>query len=144
MLEFIIAIDLEEELTLVGDIILKHFSKNNIVLLKGNLGAGKTTFVKSFAKKLGCMQTIQSPTYSIVNEYKTEDGKSIAHFDLYRIKNAAELINIGFEDYLYNNDYCFIEWYEIAESILPINSILVDIEVFETKRSFLIKQLHVQ
>ena len=139
MQEFIISIDLEEELSLVGDIIINHFPKKNIVLLKGNLGAGKTTFVKSFAKKLGCTQTVQSPTYSIVNEYKTVDGKTIAHFDLYRIKNVAELIDLGFEDYLLNNDYCLIEWYEVAEKLLPKSLVHVSIEQFSEKRLFEIK-----
>ncbi len=89
-----------------------------IFTLTGNLGAGKTTMVKAFGKILGSNDPITSPTFSLVNEYMIPSGK-IYHFDLYRIKNKEELLNIGFDEYIDSGSYCFIEWPEISETELP-------------------------
>jgi tRNA threonylcarbamoyladenosine biosynthesis protein TsaE len=129
-------INSEEELKTVVSSLQEHFGKARIFLLKGNLGAGKTTFVKTFAEVLSCNDTVQSPTYGIVNEYRTKFGESIFHFDLYRIKSPTELLDIGFEDYVYSTNYCFIEWYEIAEKYLPEGCIQIHIEVVGEKRIF--------
>ena len=91
--------------------------KHNILLLKGNLGAGKTTFTKFLMKKLGSGDEVSSPTYSIVNEYSTPKGK-IFHFDLYRLKNIDEVYDIGIEEYLDNSYLCIIEWPEVYEDEL--------------------------
>lgn len=91
--------------------------KHNILLLKGNLGAGKTTFTQFLLKNLGSQDEVNSPTYSIVNEYSTPKGK-IYHFDLYRLKNIEEVYDIGIEEYLDNAFLCIIEWPEVYEEEL--------------------------
>ena len=99
--------------------------------LKGDLGAGKTTFVKAFCKKHGVEDNVSSPTYSLVNEYVFfENGKEsiINHIDLYRLKELDEALQIGIEDYLYNDDYCFIEWAELLKPIAPEDIIVIEIE----------------
>ncbi|CAA7193777.1 tRNA (adenosine(37)-N6)-threonylcarbamoyltransferase complex ATPase subunit type 1 TsaE [Chryseobacterium potabilaquae] len=89
----------------------------NILLLKGNLGAGKTTFTQFLMKSLGSNDEVNSPTYSIVNEYNTPKGK-VYHFDLYRLKNIEEVFQIGIEEYLDNSFLCIIEWPEVYEDEL--------------------------
>lgn len=91
--------------------------EHNILLLKGNLGAGKTTFTQFLLKKLGSEDEVSSPTYSIVNEYQSPKGK-IFHFDLYRLKNIDEVYDIGMEEYLDNSFLCIIEWPEVYEDDL--------------------------
>lgn len=91
--------------------------KHNILLLKGNLGAGKTTFTQFLLKNLGSEDEVNSPTYSIVNEYNSPKGK-IYHFDLYRLKNIEEVYDIGIEEYLDNASLCIIEWPEVYEDEL--------------------------
>lgn len=91
--------------------------QHNILLLKGNLGAGKTTFTQFLLKNLGSPDEVNSPTYSIVNEYNTPKGK-VYHFDLYRLKNIEEAYDIGIEEYLDNAFLCIIEWPEIYEEDL--------------------------
>ncbi|MFC7348246.1 tRNA (adenosine(37)-N6)-threonylcarbamoyltransferase complex ATPase subunit type 1 TsaE [Chryseobacterium zhengzhouense] len=91
--------------------------EHNILLLKGNLGAGKTTFTQFLLKNLGSDDEISSPTYSIVNEYNSPKGK-IYHFDLYRLKNIDEVYDIGIEEYLDNAFLCIIEWPEVYEEEL--------------------------
>ncbi|WP_370897127.1 tRNA (adenosine(37)-N6)-threonylcarbamoyltransferase complex ATPase subunit type 1 TsaE [Chryseobacterium gossypii] len=91
--------------------------KHSILLLKGNLGAGKTTFTQFLLKSLGSKDEVSSPTYSIVNEYDTPKGK-VYHFDLYRLKNIQEVYDIGIEEYLDNSFLCIIEWPEVYEEEL--------------------------
>ncbi|MDQ1095419.1 MULTISPECIES: tRNA (adenosine(37)-N6)-threonylcarbamoyltransferase complex ATPase subunit type 1 TsaE [Chryseobacterium] len=91
--------------------------KSNILLLKGNLGAGKTTFTQFLLKNLGTGDEVNSPTYSIVNEYNTPKGK-VFHFDLYRLKSIEEVYDIGMEEYLDNSYLCIIEWPEVYEEDL--------------------------
>ena len=96
--------------------ITPHF-RHNILLLKGNLGAGKTTFTKFLLKNLGSKDEVSSPTYAIVNEYHTPKGK-VFHFDLYRLKNKEEVWDIGIDEYLDDGYLCIIEWPEIYEEEL--------------------------
>jgi len=100
----------------VVDYILPEL-KHNILLLKGNLGAGKTTFTQFLLKNLGSKDEVNSPTYSIVNEYNSPKGK-IYHFDLYRLKNIEEVYDIGIEEYLDSAFLCIIEWPEVYEDEL--------------------------
>ncbi|KQR92457.1 tRNA threonylcarbamoyladenosine biosynthesis protein TsaE [Chryseobacterium sp. Leaf180] len=100
----------------VADEILPHL-KHSVLLLKGNLGAGKTTFTQVLLKKLGSTDEVNSPTYSIVNEYSTPKGK-VFHFDLYRMKNIDEVYDIGMEEYLDHSYLCIIEWPEVYEEEL--------------------------
>lgn len=91
--------------------------KHSILLLKGNLGAGKTTFTQHLLKKMGVVEQVSSPTYSIVNEYETANGK-IYHFDLYRMNSDEEVFDMGMEEYLESGSFCIIEWPEIYEAEL--------------------------
>jgi tRNA threonylcarbamoyladenosine biosynthesis protein TsaE len=93
----------------------------------GSMGAGKTTFIKAICHELGVTDIVQSPTFSIINEYKTAAGESIFHFDFYRIRNTREVFDIGYEDYLYSGSYCFMEWPELIEALLPAGTIKVRI-----------------
>jgi tRNA threonylcarbamoyladenosine biosynthesis protein TsaE len=100
----------------VAEIVLSEL-QHPILLLKGNLGAGKTTFTQVLLKNLGSTDEVSSPTYSIVNEYNTPKGK-VFHFDLYRLKNIDEVYDIGIEEYLDNAFLCIIEWPEVYEDEL--------------------------
>ena len=87
-------------------------------IVKGEMGAGKTTLIKNIAKQLGVKETVQSPTFSIANEYKAAEGK-IFHFDFYRIKNEDEAYDIGVDEYFESGEFCFIEWPDKIPSLLP-------------------------
>ena len=97
----------------------------------GKMGSGKTTFIKELCKQLGSDENITSPTFSIVNEYETNNNGLIYHFDFYRIENQEEAYDLGYEDYLFSDNYCFIEWPELIENLLPENCIRVNIEELE-------------
>lgn len=94
----------------------------------GKMGAGKTTFIKAVCEELGVTDVINSPTFAIVNEYVDGRGEPIYHFDFYRIKREQEALDIGFEDYVYSGNVCFMEWPEMIENILPDDTIKVTIE----------------
>lgn len=91
------------------------------------MGTGKTTFTKAICEELGVEDAINSPTFAIVNEYEAADGTPIYHFDFYRIKNTAEAIDMGCDEYFYSGYPCFIEWPELIEDILPEETIKVTI-----------------
>ena len=101
--------------------------QGNIFAFYGKMGSGKTTFIKSLCEELGVEDTINSPTFAIVNEYEDREANTIFHFDFYRIKSIAEVYNMGYEEYFYSNAYCFIEWPELIEELLPEEHIRVDI-----------------
>ena len=94
----------------------------------GKMGVGKTTFIKSLCEALGVTDAVNSPTFAIVNEYADGNGEPVFHFDMYRIKSVAELYNLGYEDYLYSDGLCLIEWPELAEELLPEDTVKVTIE----------------
>ena len=104
----------EGELPNVAKQIVTH-SKSKILAFYAPMGAGKTTFIKSICQELGVKELISSPTFSLVNEYETEKGASVFHFDLYRVNDAEELYDLGFEEYLDKDCYVFIEWPAIAK-----------------------------
>lgn len=106
---------------------IENIGDNNIFAFYGEMGVGKTTFIKAVCKALGVAETITSPTFAIVNEYKKGDGNSIYHFDFYRIKSIDEVYDFGYEDYFYSGNLCFIEWPELVETLLPKNVIKVKI-----------------
>ena len=100
-----------------------------IWLFSGEMGAGKTTFIKAICKKLGVTEPMHSPTFSIVNEYKTSAGDSIYHFDFYRLKSEEEAFDIGVEEYFESGKYCFVEWPEKFASLIPAPNFMVHIKV---------------
>jgi tRNA threonylcarbamoyladenosine biosynthesis protein TsaE len=103
--------------------------ENTVFALYGKMGAGKTTFVKAVCEELGVTDVITSPTFAIVNEYRSEDtAELIYHFDFYRINKLEEVYDMGYEDYFYSGALCFIEWPELVEELLPGNTIKVSIE----------------
>lgn len=107
-----------EQLPEVAAELLQFASSQKIFCLHGEMGAGKTTFVKELSKTLGVCDEVQSPTFSIVNEYKAASGDPVFHFDFYRLKRLEEAYDIGYEDYVFSGHYCFIEWPEKVESLL--------------------------
>jgi tRNA threonylcarbamoyladenosine biosynthesis protein TsaE len=98
---------------------LNHNKGKKQFAFYGNMGAGKTTFIKEICHQLGVIQVVTSPTFAIVNEYNTANNQLVYHFDFYRIVKIEELFDFGYEDYFYSTNYCFVEWPEKAEGILP-------------------------
>src|SRR5574344_2765261 len=109
---------------------IANIGDSTVFAFYGNMGAGKTTFVKAVCEELGVDDVITSPTFSIVNEYRSEQtGELIYHFDFYRVKKIEEVYDMGFEDYFYSGALCFIEWPELVEELLPMDAVKVCIEV---------------
>ncbi len=123
------------ELPAAAEKLMKFAGDEKIFLFNGDMGAGKTTFIKSLCKFAGVDENVTSPTFSIVNEYRCGDDK-IFHFDFYRLKKPEEALDMGYEEYFYSGNYCFIEWPEKIESLLPQHYIGIDIQVYpDGKRS---------
>lgn len=107
---------------------IANIGDSTVFAFYGNMGAGKTTFVKAVCEELGVDDVITSPTFSIVNEYRSErTGELIYHFDFYRVKKIEEVYDMGFEDYFYSGALCFIEWPELCEEVLPDDTVKVSI-----------------
>jgi tRNA threonylcarbamoyladenosine biosynthesis protein TsaE len=115
-----------DDLDLISEKLIDQF-KHKVVLFYGEMGNGKTTLIKQLCKKLGVSESTSSPTFSIVNEYKTDKNNTIYHFDFYRIKNESEVLDFGYEEYLYSGNYCFIEWPEKIPNMLPDDVVKVTI-----------------
>jgi tRNA threonylcarbamoyladenosine biosynthesis protein TsaE len=125
------------ELDFAAEKLLNKFKNNKIFALYGLMGVGKTTFIKSICKYMGVKDIINSPTFALVNEYKTEKYGKIYHFDFYRINTLAEVYDMGYEDYFYNNNYCFIEWPEKIASLLPKDFVSLTIKENDGVRSII-------
>lgn len=108
---------------------IEAMGNDKVFAFYGSMGAGKTTFIKAVCKELGVKETVASPTFAIVNEYRDKEGRSIYHFDFYRINKLEEVFDFGYEDYFYSGNLCFIEWPELVEPVLPGNSVKVSIRV---------------
>ena len=105
---------------------------NTVFALYGKMGAGKTTFVKALCQELGVEDVVTSPTFAVINEYRSDiAGELIYHFDFYRIKKLEEVYDMVYEDYFYSGALCFIEWPELVEELLPGNTVKVTIEELE-------------
>lgn len=125
---------MEIKITLLNDIdnaakaFVETMDQNTVYAFYGKMGAGKTTFIKAVCEALGVTEVVNSPTFSIVNEYRSETtGELIYHFDFYRIKKLDEVYDMGYEDYFYSGAVCFIEWPELIEELLPGDTVKVDI-----------------
>lgn len=111
---------------------ISNIGSNKVFAFYGKMGAGKTTLIKAICEELGVTDTVASPTFAIVNEYRTKDNNEpIYHFDFYRIKQLSEVYDMGYEDYLYSGNLCFIEWPELIEELLPEGTMKVNIETTE-------------
>ena len=121
-----------------SNVLTKPSNGARVIGLYGNLGAGKTTLIKLICEKLNVTDSISSPTFPIINEYKTADNKIVYHIDLYRLKSVEEAMNIGIEDYLFSENLCFIEWPDNFESILPDNHIKIKITKFDDYREIVL------
>lgn len=105
-----------------------------VIIFEGEMGAGKTTFIQALCKELGVKSAMSSPTFSLVNEYLTANKEVIYHFDMYRIQKEEEALDMGIEEYLYSNNWCFIEWAEKIENLLPNNYSIIHISVLKNKK----------
>jgi len=121
--------------------LIKMFPEQRIFAFYGKMGAGKTTFIQSVCRHLGSDDNVTSPSFALINEYITDKQDSIYHFDFYRIKNLEEVFDLGYEDYFYSGSYCFIEWPEKIESLLPGQYVEVKIEVAENNERILKAQI---
>jgi tRNA threonylcarbamoyladenosine biosynthesis protein TsaE len=102
-------------------------------LLKGEMGSGKTTLVTAIAGVIGTTDPVNSPSYAIVNEYKSTNGNRLYHFDFFRVKDVSEILDIGFEEYIDSGDFCLIEWPELIESFLPRHHFIIHIKMPDRK-----------
>jgi len=119
---------------------IDQIGEHTVFAFNGKMGAGKTTFIKAICETMGVKETVNSPTFSIVNEYEAADGRIIYHFDCYRINKIQEALDLGAEEYLYSGNLCFIEWSENIAPILPDSIVNVDIEEVENgKRNVIIR-----
>lgn len=102
--------------------------KSSVICFKGEMGAGKTTLIQSLCAALSVEDVVSSPTFSLINEYQNKAGKSIYHFDFYRIESEEEALDFGAEEYLYSGNFCLIEWAENIASLLPEDHQTIELE----------------
>jgi len=118
-----------DELLPIAKKLLELHADKRIFAFHGEMGAGKTTFIKVISSLLGATDTVSSPSFSIVNEYLSNNMNMIFHFDLYRIKSWTEMLDIGYEEYFYSGNYCLLEWPEKIVNLLPDETVHVTITV---------------
>ena len=124
----------EEELVKIGQQVVAT-NHEPVILFKGKMGAGKTTFIKSICKALNVEDEISSPTFSIVNEYHSNERGKVFHFDFYRIEDEEEAYDFGYEEYLFSGQICLVEWPEKISNLLPQKFGLIEIAEHEGKRT---------
>ena len=133
-----IVIDGLDDLARVADQLINYAENRKKWLFTGEIGAGKTTFIQRICQALGVKDKITSPTFSLINEYvfTPEEGTSglIHHIDLYRLKSLDEAIDIGIEDYLYDDNYCFIEWPQVIEPLWPEQVVEINLEIIDNSK----------
>jgi tRNA threonylcarbamoyladenosine biosynthesis protein TsaE len=118
-----------EDLKEVAQKVIASAIGKTIWIFEGEMGAGKTTLIKAICKELGVMNTVKSPTFSIVNEYQTDTGKIIYHFDFYRLKNEIEALDFGVEEYFDSENICLLEWADKIDSLLPEDCFKISISL---------------
>ena len=129
----------EDELERAAEVLRDEFKNNWMFIFSGAMGSGKTTFIKYICKVLGVKSGISSPTFSLVNEYECTNGSVVYHFDFYRIKDIQEAYDIGYEEYFYSGNYCFIEWPEKIPGLVPKDAVEIKIEVKNGSRELWVK-----
>ena len=117
--------------------LLDESDGRKIIAFYGAMGAGKTTIIKALCEALGATDVATSPTFTLVNEYKTGSGESLYHFDFYRIRKTEEVFDFGIEEYFDSGSYCFMEWPELIEDILPEETLKIHIEVTDDEQRIL-------
>ena len=111
---------------------IRNMGESTVFAFYGKMGAGKTTFIKAICEELGISEGVNSPTFAIVNEYRSDStGELVYHFDFYRINKIEEVYDLGYEDYFYSGALCFMEWSEKIEELLPPETVIVTIEEVE-------------
>ena len=133
-MEIIFSLD---EIDAVAKKILSENPKR-VILFNGNMGVGKTTLIKYLAKNLGVTDATSSPTFSLVNEYQIPNNQFIYHFDVYRLKNEIEALDMGIDEYLYSGNWCFIEWSEKIPNLIPEEHSVISIELLTDGKRHLI------
>lgn len=123
-----LSVNRPESSVLVSEALIPLLDKYQIVCFHGDLGAGKTTFIKQLCNDLGVVSETSSPSFSIVNEYTTKENRTLYHFDLYRLKHSDEILDIGWLDYLNSGNSTFVEWPELASDYMPDDALHVHIE----------------
>ena len=129
----------EKELLAIAQELLQSFPNTKKLAFYGEMGVGKTTFSKALCEVLQVQDVVSSPTFSIVNEYLSEQNGTVFHFDFYRLKDEQEAFDMGYEDYFYGDAYCFVEWPEKVENLLPSSFAKVQIKLNNGKRFIKIK-----
>jgi tRNA threonylcarbamoyladenosine biosynthesis protein TsaE len=128
-----------QHITQAAQFILHNIGEAKVIAFTATMGMGKTTLINELCKQLGVMDATSSPTFSIINEYKTATNQIIYHVDLYRVKDVEEAIQAGVEDILYSGNYCFVEWPQVANDILPADTIFIETKMIsESEREILI------
>ena len=116
-------------------------AKNKTLLFYGQMGVGKTTLIKELCRSLGVLDNISSPTFSLVNEYQTANNDKVYHFDFYRIEDEEEAFDIGIDDYFDSKNWCFIEWPENIENLLPLDAVEIHLSLLDDEqRNIQLKQ----
>ncbi|MBJ6118664.1 tRNA (adenosine(37)-N6)-threonylcarbamoyltransferase complex ATPase subunit type 1 TsaE [Pontibacter sp. BT310] len=116
------------DLPKAAEMLLEAASEEPVILFEGPMGAGKTTLIKEFCRQMGVQENVSSPTFALVNEYETETGKLIYHFDFYRISDEREALNIGALEYFDSGNNCLIEWPSLIPNLLPEHYLLVTLQ----------------
>ena len=119
------------ELNKVAEKFIDAHPADRLFAFYGKMGSGKTTFIKALCEKLQVIDYVTSPTFALINVYETEQSKEIYHFDFYRIKRLEELYDLGYEEYFFSDRYCFVEWPELIEPLLPPNTVKITITEIE-------------
>lgn len=130
---FSVQINSTDDLPKVAEEFLKTFRNERLFAFYGKMGAGKTTFIKALCRAMGSTDNITSPSFALVNEYDTNLPEKIYHFDFYRIKDMTEAMDLGFDDYVESGNFCFMEWPEKIERLLPDHLVEVHIEEISPK-----------
>ena len=131
------------ELPDVARNLLDSFNEDRFFAFFGKMGVGKTTLIKEMCDVLGVKENVCSPTFAIINEYSTSKGEPVYHFDFYRLKSIAEAFDIGYEEYFYGDGYCFTEWTEKVEELLPERYVRVEIKEEAGVRTLVAKRIEI-